>query len=1161
MRKKTCTLATIFLLAATTFAKTNTGLPKYIEHPAPGVSFTENKGQIHDQHHKPRPDVLYGTMAGNMAVHIKNKGLSYQLYRIDKYKEVEDPKTKQKRREINQHIIYRIDLNWLNHNANFTTTEGEALPGYNNYYLGSCPNGALNVKSYKEITLKNLYKGINLHYYEKNGELKHDYVVAPHADFNQIQIQVEGADLNVNEDGSLILTTPLGKVQEGAPVVYQNGRQLKAKWRIKNNILSFDIENYNSNYELIIDPVTRIWGTYYGGQLNDYSYACTTDASGNVYMAGYTDTATGTIIATSGSHQSTFAGVNFYDGFLVKFTAAGVRLWGTYYGGTGEEYVGSCATDASGNVYLAGETGSSNVIATFGSHQSVIGVSGHDGFLVKFNANGVRLWGTYYGGTGNDFGCSCATDTGGNVYLSGTTGTYTGTAIATLGCHQPVFGGYSDAFLAKFNSSGVRQWGTYYGGQGYDYAYSCATDLSGNVYLSGETDTGAGTVIATPGSHQQLGGGNIDGFLIKFNTNGLRQWGTYYGGTGYDSGYSCATDTFGNVHLAGYTTSTVNISTVGSHQPTYAGGSWDAFLVKFDAGGVRQWGTYYGGPANDYSNSGQLCATDVVGNVYLAGTANSTGTAIATPVSHQSVGGGNYDGFLVKFNASGVRQWGTFYGGSASNDCGYSCATDVYGSVYLSGIANTTNNIATPGSHQSAWSNGFDGFLAKFDDCSAAPAQPVAIAGPTAACAGAVTSYSTPIVFGTSSYTWLAPPGWSGSSINHSISLTPGSSGVFTLIAGNGCGASPPQTLSITVNPLPTITVNNGAICSGESFTLVANGASSYTFSSGPVVSPIVSTTYSVIGTSTAGCKSSNAALSYIVVFSLPVISVNSGAICLGQSFTIVPGGASTYTFSSGPVVSPSSTSSYSVVGTSASGCVSSNTAVSTVTVSTIHPTVTVNSGTICQGNSFTLTPGGAYTYTIQGGNSIVSPASTTNYTVVGTSTAGCISSNTAISNVVVNPLPIINISTNDTTLCVGEEATLTATGAQGFTFNPGGVGASILISPTITSVYSVTGTDANGCSNTVSFTQMVDECTSIKNKEFNNADFIIFPNPTKGSVNLELGSDTEVVIINAIGQVVYTSKLKPGKHTIDLEDLAKGIYVVKTANTADSKNYKLIKE
>ena len=178
-----------------------------------------------------------------------------------------------------------------------------------------------------------------------------------------------------------------------------------------------------------------------------------------------------------------------------------------------------------------------------------------------------------------EIGLSCATDASGNVYLAGRTWSTTG--IATTGAHQTTSGGSDDAFLVKFNSSGVRQWGTYYGGTRAEVGHSCATDASGNVYLAGITASTTG--IATTGAHQTTsGGGSDDTFLVKFNSSGVRQWGTYYGGSGTEHGHSCATDASGNVFLAGYTQSTTGIATLGAHQTTF-GGSNDAFLVKFDA--------------------------------------------------------------------------------------------------------------------------------------------------------------------------------------------------------------------------------------------------------------------------------------------------------------------------------------------------------------------------------------------------------------------------------------------------------------------------------------------------------------------------------------------------------------------------------------------------
>ena len=274
-----------------------------------------------------------------------------------------------------------------------------------------------------------------------------------------------------------------------------------------------------------------------------------------------------------------------------------------------------------------------------------------------------------------------------------------------------------------------------------------------------------------------------------------------------------------------------------------------------------------------------------------------------------------------------------------------------------------------------------------------------------------------------------------------------------------GCVGVNTAVSSVTVNATPSISVNSGVICSGQSFTLIPGGASTYTYSSGTnVVSPLTNSSYSVTGTNVLGCVGSNTAVSSVNVNPTPIITVNSGVICSGKSFTMVPSGASTYTYSSGSsVVSPLTNTSYSVRGTSASGCVGSNTAVSSVTVNTT-PSISVNSGVICSGKSFTMVPSGASTYTYSSGSSVVSPLTNTTYSVSGTSALGCVGSNTAVSTVTVNASPLVSISNG--TLCKGSTYTLNPGGALSYTYSSG----SALVSPSVSTTYSITGTNALGC-------------------------------------------------------------------------------------------------
>lgn len=273
---------------------------------------------------------------------------------------------------------------------------------------------------------------------------------------------------------------------------------------------------------------------------------------------------------------------------------------------------------------------------------------------------------------------------------------------------------------------------------------------------------------------------------------------------------------------------------------------------------------------------------------------------------------------------------------------------------------------------------------------------PSAISGTNTICAGTPGIYSVTAIPTASAYAWSLPGGWSGTSTTNTISVTPSATGVMSVTASyTACGTSAATTQTVNVNST-TVTVNSGTICPGGSFTITPAGASTYTFQGGTAVkNPTASTNYTVVGTSTAGCVS-NVATSSVTVGSNPTITVNSGAFCTGGSFTMVPSGATTYTFSSGSaVVSPTANASYSVTGTNAIGCISSNTAVSSVTVN-VTPTVTAITSTslICTGQTASLTAGGASTYTWNTAATTtviaVSPTVTTSYTVTGAASNGC---------------------------------------------------------------------------------------------------------------------------------------------------------------------------
>ncbi len=672
--------------------------------------FEENKGQMKDQHWQPRPDVLFNGSAQGMNYYIHDNGMSYQLSRVESWKEEEDDRFdmpgKEKRQVPDEMGTYRVDVEWTDFNADFTVEKGAVLEGYTNYY--NVPEGvepALFVKQYESVTLKGLWPGIDLRCYSTDGTLETDWLVAPGADYSQIRFEVKGAELSTDGEGHLIMSTPFGEIREGGLKVFQEGRQLEARWvitptegEVPGGVVSFEVVGHDPMLAMRIDPLVRVWGTYYGGDApeGEYAYSCTTDYSGNVIVAGTIASTSG---IASGGHQNTYGG-GVYDAYLVKFDGNGERMWGTYYGGSEKDGGMGCYTKGNESIYLVGQTQSVSGIA-LGGHQNTYGGGAYDAFLGKFDGNGILQWATYYGGTGWDWGNSCAVDSGGYVYLAGHAASTAN--IASAG-HQNTYGGGSeDAFLVKFDDSGALQWATYYGGNQSDKGHFCETDIDGNVYLSGESFSSS--AIAS-GGHQNIHGGGRDAFLVKFNGSGIRQWATYYGGAGTDFDFSCAIDGNGFVYFSGSTGAVSGIAFDG-HQNIYGGGINDVFLVKFDNAGVRQWATYYGGTNDDI---GYSCVLDDLEDVYLAGRTKSNSNIASS--GHQNVSGGGYDAFLAKFDRSGVRQWGTYFGGNEIEQ-GYSCVVDRFANVYLAGYSGSVTGIAS-GGHQNINGGSVDAFIVKF---------------------------------------------------------------------------------------------------------------------------------------------------------------------------------------------------------------------------------------------------------------------------------------------------------------------------------------------------------------------------------------------------------------------------------------------------------------
>lgn len=1043
-----------------------------------GLSFKENKGQIGDQFLQPRPDILFTGNSGDLVFHLRNTGISYQMYRVDSWNTITDENVAfHLRKHVGdktpkQTTIYRLDIDWVNANANAQVLKQEQLPGTDNYYNDVAPNGVTGVASYKSVVYQNLYNGIDLKWYEKNGNLKYDYIVSPGADHSQIKLNIRGAKkLSLNKKGELIIETPLGKLTEQAPLVMQGGRKLKANWTIEKNNVSFSIEGVNSSEEMIIDPLVRLWGTYYGGNMEDHLWYSVVDPQGNVYVSG--DSRSANNIATVGAHQSVYGGGGTYgDAVLVKFNSAGVRLWGTYYGGSGDEYSNFIAGDAAGNyIAMTGTSTSSltGVISTPGSHQTTYaGGSWGDAFLALFDNNGVRQWGTYYGGSSDEWGSGCSFDINNNIYITGQSSSLNSTnEIATPGCHQYVKSGGWDGFIAKFDINGARQWGTFYGGTNLDAVISVTADVSGDTYFTGHSSSASN--ISTPVSLQPLYGGAQswwgDGFVAKFDAAGNRLWATYYGGAGDEWIYNSVLDGSGNIYLSGTTTapSQTVISTPGCHQPTYGGGPNDAFLLKLTTSGVRQWCTFYGGTSGENYN---YCSIDPSGDVYLTGLTTSQ-NAIATACAYQqNYAGGGGDIFLARFTPAGIRLWGTYYGGSGTENWA-GTASDQMGNVYIAGDTGSGlgTAIASPGSHQPIYGGGsWDGFVVKFNGCvPVAPPNSTPIANLTV-CQGRSTVLTTSTTCNTE---WFnVPTGGNPIAIGPAYSTQGLFANTTFYVAETSCGTNSVRTaITITVNPAPTFSIaaSPTVMCAGGSATLTPLGASNgFTWTanaslntalpSSAIATPINTQTYFLTGDDGV-CTGTGSIV--ITVIPSPTITLPNSVLylCSGKIAMLTAGGATSYTWnpssslnfpnSATVLATPASNTTYTVTGGNTidnTTCYGTNTITVYVVPYLTNATVS-QSVEVCLGQQATLeASGGPVTiwYPIDNMDDpnaaqvhVTTPVTTT-YSVNISSNGLCPVTRTVL--VKVNPLPVVDAG-RDTTFNINEPMYIASVGSGTITW------------------------------------------------------------------------------------------------------------------------------
>lgn len=928
-----------------------------------------------------------------------------------------------------------------------------------------------------------------------------------------------------------------------------------------------------------------LWAMKIGTTDNDFVNDLCIDINNNIYSTGsYMGTVNFNPLGTTTNLTSN---VGVANAFVAKYGANGVLKWANAIGSTSTDMGRSIKLDKLGNIVYAGIFGG-NVdfdagvgVASLSSNTTNRGV-----FISKIDTANNFVWAKDFGGAVTDDIYEIAIDSSNQIIATGIMDPFMN--FNPSGTYNPGGKGSLDAYIAKYSKTGSLVWAYPIGGTGGDWGMSLDVNQADNaIYTTGYfNSSNLDLNISSTASTTITSNGGEDIYIAKYSqceivappvnitstvnltmcegvtttltasASGTINW--FYSST--PLGASTSITTFSISGPGTYTWTADNTTSCGTSvktpfvveviaKPTimFSAPAYTACIGQGVSIGASGANTYTWSPGG--MNTASVVITPTVAGsmpVIAAGT-NSLG-CIDTKTVYVSV------------QSPAIYTLQT----SPSNSIclGQSVALNVIGGAYTytwSTGVNTASISATPtvnSTYSVVVSNG-TGCLKTSSVNIVVNTASVAITGNTLACANATTALTAS---GANTYTW------STGSTSSSISVSPIVTSIYSVTATSVSGCTATAVKTISVNPIPFINVvsSNPSLCIGTTATLTASGANTYTWNTSATtntiaISPSVSVTYSVQGTNLFGCINSTVMTQSVIPS--PTISVNSGAVCAGQSFTMIPSGASTYSYSSGSnVVTPIVNANYTVTGIGANGCTSSNAAISSVTVNLL-PTLTVLSGAICSGQSFTMSPNGASTYTYSSGSAVVSPTTNANYTITGTSAEGCVGAGNTICSVQVYALPNIVATTNSTLLCSGQTATLTASGANTYTWNTTGNGSNIAISPTVTSSYTVIGTDVNGCSNTSTITQSVSLCTGINQSE-SESSISVFPNPFNNSITIKISSNTiNIMIVDVLGKVVFEKQMVSNETELDLGHLNTGFYQMIVKGDNISYTQKIIKQ
>ncbi|MCP5116608.1 MAG: hypothetical protein GY953_37745, partial [bacterium] len=566
--------------------------------------------------------------------------------------------------------------------------------GHSNYFIGNDPSRwSSGVPHFRRVRYQDAYSGIDVVYHARGNDLEYDFVIAPGADPEVIQLGYEGVrSLRLDDQGDLIIDAGAGPVRQPRPTIYQESgaRRLEVQGRYRlegGRQVGFELEAYNPALALVIDPVVNTYSTYLGGSGEEQTYSIAADADGNAYVVGRTfstDFPTSPEAAQTNNHGRRNA-------FLTQLTpdGSGIRS-STYWGGSGDDAAKSIAVDENGIAYITGFAFSPDFPTTDGSTP----LSGLDYFMLIYDPAADRiLYSTITAGTGNESGQGIAV----SPPLPGSDGNSRWVAVTgqvesrdfpvTADGDQPRHGGGdTDAFrdhllLVQDPATGdvrvAARSTSYLGGsgddEGMDVGFSAATGPGGEVVYSATfgVTTNSPNLRVSQGAVQRQIAGGYDLYFARFTMEDSLHssrfgmaGGTCLGGSNDDLLQGLDIDPSGGIVSFAAMVDPLNFpASPGVAQPNSLRG---AIAVGELSGDLRTriWSTFIGGRGLDRASGIQR---DVRGCVIVSGWTDSDPF---TPIVHatQPRFGGGTDATVTILCRNGRQALFSTYIGGAGDD-------------------------------------------------------------------------------------------------------------------------------------------------------------------------------------------------------------------------------------------------------------------------------------------------------------------------------------------------------------------------------------------------------------------------------------------------------------------------------------------------------------